>query len=181
MTHNGIRIAVLSGIAALCCSGSAFAWQDSTASQDKMFLQKAGEGGMAEIQMGKLAAKKGTSPDVKSFGQKMVEDHTKMLSDMKPICMKMGVKTPTKLNSEHQMDYKKLAAMSGDKFDKEYIKMMVEDHHKDLSEFKAEESSTSNADLKSTVSQGTQVIQQHSDMIDDIAKKNGVSAPSGSM
>lgn len=178
MKHNGIRMAVLSGIAALCCSGSAFAWQDSTASQDKMFLQKSAAGSMAEIQMGKLAAKKGTNPDVKSFGQKMVEDHGKLLSDMKPFSVKMGVTAPPKLTSEQQMDYKKLAAMSGDNFDKEYIKMMVEDHHKDLSEFKAEESSTSNADLKSAVSQGTQVIQQHTDMIDEIAKKNGVSAPS---
>lgn len=182
MKHNGMRIAVLSGIGALCCSGSAFAGQDSTAAQDKTFLSKSAEGSMAEIQMGKLAAKKSKNEEVKDFGQKMVTDHGKLLSDMKPYCEKMSVKPPMKLNSEHQADYKRLSALSGDKFDKEYIKMMVEDHHKDLSEFKAEESSTSNSELKSTVAQGTQVIQQHSDMIDQIAQKNGIStSPTGRM
>ncbi len=46
--------------------------------QDKMFLRKAAEGGIAEVKLGQLAAKKGSSDDVKAFAQKMVDDHTKL-------------------------------------------------------------------------------------------------------
>lgn len=184
MNHNGMRIAVLGGIAALCCSGSAFAGQDSgmsgggsTAAQDKMFLAKASEGGMAEIQMSQLALKKTKNDDVKAIAQKMVDDHTKLMSDMKPFCEKMSVTPPTKLNAKHQQEAARLRAMSGNKFDKEYLTAMVGDHHKDLGEFQAEEKSTDSAELKSTVSQATQVIQQHTEMIDQSAQKMGITVP----
>ncbi len=182
MKLNGMRIAVLGGITAVCCSGAAFGQTDAaggggSTAKDKMFLMKASEGGMAEIQMSQLALKKTKNDDVKAIAQKMVDDHTKLMSDMKPFCEKMGVMPPKKLNAKHQQEAARLKAMSGDKFDKEYVTAMVGDHHKDLGEFKAEEQSTSNADLKSTVSQATQVIQQHTEMIDQSAQKMGVTVP----
>ena len=44
---------------------------------DKNFVVNAAIGGMTEVELGKLAASKGTSPMVKDFGSKMVDDHTK--------------------------------------------------------------------------------------------------------
>lgn len=189
MKSNAMRIAVLGGMTVFFCSGTVFSQtcagggmsaKGGGSAHDKMFLMKSSEGGMAEVEMGKIAAEKGSSEDVKSFGQKMVDDHTKLLNDMKPIAEGMGVKPVTHLNAAHQAEAKKLKSLSGESFDKTYIKMMVEDHHKDLKEFKAEESSTKNADLKTAVSQGEQVIQQHTDMIDGIAKKNGIATPGAS-
>ncbi len=184
MNHNGMRIAVFGGIVALCCSGSAFAGQDGgtasgsgTAAKDKMFLAKAAEGSMAEIQMSQLALKKTKNDDVKMIAQKMVDDHTKLMGDMKPFCEKMSVMPPTKLNAKHQQMAARLKGMSGDKFDKEYMQAMVGDHHKDLGEFQAEEKSTSDAELKSTVTQATQVIQAHTEMIDQSAQKMGLTVP----
>ena len=182
MRWNGVRLAVLSGVAAVCCSGAAFGQTGAsdasgTASQDKIFLMNAAEGGMTEIQMSQIALKKTKNDDLKTYAQKMIDDHTKLMSDMKPFADQMGVTPPAKLKPEHQQEAMRLKSMSGDKFDKEYIKAMVADHHKDLAEFTAEENSTGNAELKSTVAQGKQVVQQHTDMIDQIAQKNGVATP----
>ena len=58
--------------------------------QDKAFLHKAAAGGMAEIQLGQLAEQKGNSPEVKQFGQKMVEDHSRLNDQMKPLAEQLG-------------------------------------------------------------------------------------------
>jgi len=178
MKSSYIRLAALSGIAVLCCGGSLQA-QDSasTASQDKTFLMKSTEGSMAEIQASQMALKKSKNDEVKTFAQKMVDDHTKLISDMKPFADQMGLTPPTKLSPQHQTEASRLKSMSGDKFDKEYISAMVADHHKDLGEFKTEQETTANTELKATVTQGTEVIKEHTQMIDQLAQKNGITTP----
>jgi putative membrane protein len=146
-------------------------------SQDKQFIMKSSEGSMAEVELGKLALQKSQNTDVKQFAQKMVDDHTMLMNNMKPYADQMGVKPPTKLNAKHQQLETRLKSLSGDKFDKEYIKAMVADHHHDLGEFMAEESKATDPGFKQTVTQGTQVIREHTQMIDEIAKKNGIPTP----
>ena len=57
---------------------------------DKMFVRKALEGGMAEVQLGQLALQKSSNDDVKQFAQKMIDDHTKLGDQMKPIAQQIG-------------------------------------------------------------------------------------------
>ena len=132
----------------------------SSQMQDKVFLHKAEAGGMAEIQLGQLAAQKGNSAEVKQFGQKMIADHTKLNDQMKPIADQLGVMEPKHLSKAAQAEYDKLSSLSGDAFDQEYITAMVKDHRQDLHEFRMEESATSNPDLKAAISQAEPVISQ---------------------
>lgn len=141
--------------------------------KDKLFLRTAAEGGMAEVQMGQLAAQKGGSDEVKQFGQKMVDDHTMLNNAMKPIADSMGVRAPTKLNKKDQQEFDKLNGLSGDAFDKEYLTFMSKDHHNDLKEFKEEDMTAGDPSLKAAVDKGIQVIQQHTMMVDQLAKSKG--------
>src|SRR5215469_12896141 len=61
------------------------------AMQDKIFLRKAMEADLAEIQLGKLAAEKASADDVKTFGQKMVDDHTLQNNSLAPLAKSRGV------------------------------------------------------------------------------------------
>ncbi len=144
--------------------------------QDMLFVRDAAEGGMMEVQLGQLAAEKATNPDVKNFGQKMVSDHTALNNAMKPIADKLGVKVPEKLNKKDQAMYDKMSALSGADFDNAYIEDMVKDHHKDLSDFNMEAQMASDPDLRSIAQRGGAMIKQHSDMINAIAKNNGIAA-----
>jgi putative membrane protein len=146
------------------------------AMMDKAFVRKALEGGMAEVQLGQLAVQKSSNPDVKQFGQKMVDDHTKLGDEMKQVAEKMNIKPPDSLSPKDKATVDKLSALDGDAFDKAYIKDMVKDHKKDEKEFKQEAISASDPALKDVVSQGAQVIGQHLQMIEQIAHKNNVAA-----
>ncbi len=52
---------------------------------DRMFLEQAAAGGLMEVQLGQLAAQKASDPQVKQFGQRMVDDHTKANDQLKTV------------------------------------------------------------------------------------------------
>ena len=165
--------------------GTTGATQDSVGSsgvttqmmRDKMFLRKAAEGGIAEVQFGQLASQKGSSDDVKAFGQKMVTDHTALNDNLKPIADSMGVMLPKKLSKENQAEYDKLNGLSGTDFDTEYLTLMVKDHHKDLHEFRVEFASVTDPTLKAAVADGQKVIREHMMIVDKLARDKGVPVP----
>jgi putative membrane protein len=135
---------------------------EKTSVADRTFVEKAASGGMAEVKMGKLAVDKGTSPTVKQFGQKMVDDHGKANDELKSIASKKNLTLPTEVDSKHQAAYDKLAKLSGSDFDKAYIDAMVKDHDEDVKEFKKATSTAGmDADLKAWAEKTLGVIQEH--------------------
>ncbi|WP_433972738.1 DUF4142 domain-containing protein [Tunturiibacter lichenicola] len=145
--------------------------------KDKIFLRKAAQGGMAEVKLGQLATQKGSSEDVKAFGQKMVDDHTKLNNDMAPIADSMGIRLPKDLSKEDQAEYDKLNGLSGNDFDMEYLSCMVKDHHKDQRDFRQEAVSTTDPTLQAAVANGAKVIHEHTVMVDKLAREKGVPVP----
>jgi putative membrane protein len=145
--------------------------------QDRIFLQKAAEGGTAEIQLGKLAVEKASATDVKAFGQKMVDDHKQLNEQMAPIAESKGVALPRKMGKADQAEYDKLANLSGEAFDKEYIAYMVKDHHADLREFRMAATNTNDPDMKAALDNAAKVIREHMVMADKLAHEKGLSTP----
>jgi len=140
---------------------------------DKHFVSEALKGGQAEVAMGQLAEQNGKSSDVKSFGRRMVEDHTKMGEQMKMVASEEGLSTPS--SPSHDAEINKLKSLSGDDFDKEYIKMMLKDHESDLNEFKKEAQDGKSPKVKEAASQGAPIISEHLTMIRQIAQAHGIS------
>lgn len=146
--------------------------------QDKMFLRQAAEGGIAEVKLGQLVAQKAGSDDVKAFGQKMVDDHTKLNAEFAQVADSIGVMLPKSMNKESQAEYDKLNTLSGDEFDKEYLTFMVKDHHKDLHAFRLEAASrTADQALHDEVVKAQGVIHEHTVMADKLARAKGIPVP----
>ena len=145
--------------------------------EDKMFLRKAAEGGIAEVKLGQLAAQKANSDDVKAFGQKMVDDHTKLNTDIAQVADSMGVMLPKSMNKEDQAEYDKLNGLSGNDFDVEYLSFMVKDHHQDLRAFRIEAASHADPALHDAVVQAEGVIHDHKVMVDKLARAKGIPVP----
>ena len=98
------------------------------APDSKTFVNDLTIAGLAEVQLGKLAAERGSSPDVKTFGQMMVKDHTRAASELKPIAMQLNVQQPTQVDQKHKDLADKLSKLEGSAFDREYINAMVMGH-----------------------------------------------------
>jgi putative membrane protein len=153
---------------------------------EKAFVSKALEGGAAEVQLGQLAQEKSQSQDVKQFGQKMVNDHGQMGEKwFKPIAKQLGISEPKGPSKKDKKEIAKLQGLSGADFDREYITMMVKDHQQDLKDFKNEAQAAQDPNVKQVAQQGSDIISQHLQLIEQIAKNHNVpvegSTQSGSM
>jgi putative membrane protein len=133
----------------------------SVSSGDKKFVEKAAEGGMAEVQLGQLAAQRAQSDQVKQFAQRMVSDHTAANDKLKQVASQKGIALPTDLDSSSRREYDKLQKLSGSKFDREYMSHMVSDHKKDVKEFQSEAKSAKDADIKSFASTTLPTLEEH--------------------
>ena len=138
----------------------------------RAFVSKAMEGGMAEVQLGQLAQQKSQSNDVKQFAAKMANDHGQMggRSGLSPWPSRWVSGTERYHRRKTKRRLKSFRDLSGDEFDREYITMMVKDHQKDLKEFKTEAQSAQDPTVKQIAEKGSQVIQQHLQIIEQIAK-----------
>ncbi len=145
---------------------------------DKKFVMDAAKGGMMEVELGKVAADKGNSPDVKQFGQRMVDDHSKANDQLKSIAEQKGVTLPTDLDAKDKAMKDKLSGLSGDQFDKMYMQHMVMDHKKDVAEFKKESTSAKDSDVKNFASQTLPTLQDHLKQAQDVNGKTSGSASS---
>lgn len=102
------------------------------------FISEAIQGNLAEIQMGKLAEEKGQDDATRSFGQTLVTDHSAANEKAIAAAKELDVTPPAAPNAEQRASYDKLSKLSGTAFDREFARMMVMDHKKDIKEFKTE-------------------------------------------
>jgi putative membrane protein len=145
---------------------------------DRMFVTKAMQGSMAEVQLGQLTLQKSNNDQVKQFAQRMIDDHTKLNEQMKPVAQQLGVAVPEQVSKKDRNTMTKLQALSGPAYDQAYIKDMVKDHKQDLSEFQAEASSGQDQTVKDAAAQGSKVIAQHLQMAQQMAKDQNVTMAS---
>jgi putative membrane protein len=146
---------------------------------DRQFIKKAAQGGLAEVELGKLATEKAASPEVKQFGQRMVDDHGKANDQLKQVASQKGITVPEKLNAKDAATKARLEKLSGKAFDRAYMQDMVADHTKDVSEFRTESKSAKDPDVKSFASQTLPTLKDHLKEAKSIAPKRTKPSPSG--
>ena len=134
------------------------------------FLHEAAQGGMAEVDMGRLAQQKAQSPEVKKFGQMMVTDHSKANEELKGLATKKNIPLPADLGN-HKSSIDKLNGLSGAEFDKAYVQMMVDDHEKDVEEFQKQADSSKDPEVKAFASKTVPTLKKHLDAINAIHAK----------
>src|SRR5438270_9138478 len=142
-----VTAALSIGPAAMAQTATPAGKSSSLSEKDKTFMKKAAKGGMMEVAMGKLAEQNGQSEDVKSFGKRMVTDHSKANDELKSIASKKGVQLPSKEPTTKWSS------------DKTYMDAMVKDHEKDLAEFQEEAKSGSDPDVKKFAEDTAKMVQ----------------------
>lgn len=141
------------------------------APEDRTFLNKAAVGGMAEVQLGQLAVKNAKSADVKAFGQRMIDDHSKVNSELTRLATSKGVTPPSELDSKNKATLDRLSKLTGDQFDKAYMADMVTDHEEDVAEFQKEANSGGDPDEKAFAAKTLPTLQEHLQLAKSIHAK----------
>jgi putative membrane protein len=165
----------------MSASGQATGQGMALGSADRKFVMEAAMGGMAEVELGRLAAERGSSDAVKQFGQRMVDDHSRANSELMQWAGGKGITLPTALDAKHQALMTRMSALSGAAFDRAYAKEMVKDHNKDVALFQREASRGADADLKAFAQKNLPTLQEHLSMARTLSSGSGNGSMNGNM
>ena len=135
------------------------------------FAKEAAQGGMAEVEMGRLAVERGTRPEVKQFGQRMIDDHSKANNELMQLAARKHMQLPKEVSSEQKEMMDKLSKRSGADFDKEYVEAMVEDHEHDVKAFEEQAEEGTDPDIKQFAAKTLPTVKQHLELIRSIKSR----------
>jgi putative membrane protein len=126
-------------------------------------------GGMAEVEMARLALTKASSDAVKQYAQKMLDDHTAANAELMQIAATKNLTLPTAPDAKHRAMMARMGKLSGEAFDREYVMMAGhKDHQKMEKLFRDESTRGRDADLKAFATKTLPVVQQHLQMARDL-------------
>lgn len=138
---------------------------DATAAKpspvDGLFAREAAEMNTAEIELSKHAVKNATTPAVKTFAQKVIDDHTAAGEKLKTIADSMDVSLPDSMDKAHSTFEDSLDSLKGPDYERAYIQAMVTDHAVAIALFEDEAKNGNNAQLKQFAQETLPILQQH--------------------
>jgi len=139
---------------------------------DSTFVKKAAQSGLAEVELGQLATQKASTEEVKKFGQRMVDDHTKANEQLKQVAAEKNIDVPQQLDAKDKATKAHLEKLSGQQFDRLYMKDMVRDHQKDVAEFERESKIVAkDPAIKNFAQQTLPILKDHLKEAEKIAPK----------
>lgn len=139
---------------------------------DTEFMVEAASGGLMEVQMGQMAMQKAMDPTVKDFGQMMANDHSRVNDELKALAQRKNMTLPSTPGEDHQRDIRQLTEKdAGRDFDRAYIKMMIDDHKKDVEKFEKIALDADDPDLKAFAAKHVPHLKMHLQKAEDIQNK----------
>ena len=141
---------------------------------DASFYKSAAEGGIAEVEAGQLAQEKGNSQQIKDFGAMMVKDHSAANEKLKTLASSKNVTLPSSPSVGQMASKTKLKVLSGDTFDKSYVKGQIGAHRQTIALFRKEISSGQDADAKAFATATLPTVRAHLKAITAIAAEMGI-------
>ncbi|MGN6292908.1 MAG: DUF4142 domain-containing protein [Chitinophagaceae bacterium] len=125
------------------------------------FLVDATNGGMAEVQLSRIAAERSTNAAVKDFANMMINDHTSANDQIMALAAKKSVTLPSDVSDENRKKSDELMKKSVKDFDKEYVDIMVKDHEAAVNLFEKASNNVSDAEVVSFVNNILPKLKSH--------------------
>jgi putative membrane protein len=164
---SAAMLAILIGVAPA-------AWAASADSQT--FIKKAIEGNFAEVSLGQLAQQKSGSDGVKQLGQQLVTDHSQANEKAVQAANSIGVTPPTQPSKDQQDTQQKLSGEAPADFDRDFVRLMVDDHQKDIADYQKEARDNADDPAGQYATQTLPTLQKHLSMAQALA--GGATMPS---
>ncbi len=127
------------------------------------FLKKAADGGMAEVDAGKMAQEKATNVSVKEFASMMVNDHSGANSEVKSLAASKSVALPSAPSDGKKQECSKVGEKKGKDFDKAYMDMMVKDHKSTIALFESAQKDSKDDEVRAFIVNTLPKLKTHLD------------------
>lgn len=170
--HNRMTWTVAALASALLIALMAWASAPQQAG-DSGFAKNAAEAGLAEVELGKIAAQKASRSDVRQFAQNMVNEHEQASKELKALAQKKNIGLSNQLDASHNDERQKLQTLSGAEFDKTYMQIMVFEHRQALHQFEQESKSGSDPDFRGYAGRQLSSIHSHLNAAETMLKQLG--------
>ena len=161
-------VVILTGMSLLGADRTTKENRGQLSARDYKFVSEAARGGMMEVKLGEVAKQRGTTQEIRDFGQRMITDHSKANEELKQLASTKGAVIPTEMTHHENTEMDRLEKLSGKDFDKEYAEHMVKDHKKDVKEFEDAARDATDPDLKNFAQKTLSTLQEHLRMAQQI-------------
>jgi len=162
---------------AMCLAASVFSAlsicsTESHADSPREFLIQAQQGANSEIMLARLATKYARNPAVRDFGQTLVDDHRQARDDIRSLGRRFGVPSARDISPEARDELDRLTDLRGRRFDREFINYMIEDHRKDIAEFR-DEAREQHGPVSEFARRQLPTLRKHLDIASALGNQNG--------
>lgn len=139
---------------------------------DQVFAMMAAEGGLTEVQLGKLAADRAAGAEVKQLAQRLVQDHSKGNQELLAITERKDISVPKSLDGVHEDVVKLFSRLEGAQFDQAFLRYQVMHHEKDVTAFTLQAKEGQDPELKAFAAQQLPVLQEHLQQVRTLAAQH---------
>jgi putative membrane protein len=147
-------------IVAFAFTAAAFG-ADAISREDKEFLKNASELGITEVELGKLAVAKATSPELKALGAQLIADHTVSNEELMALARQKGVELKHEPTAAQKKMLAEFEGKTGTAFDSELMEHVRKDHEKGLRTFADAAADAKDPDVKAFALKNVAVLKEH--------------------
>jgi putative membrane protein len=158
---KALTVISLVAVASLALGGLAAAQIQVVNNADRDFVNKAATGGVTEVELGRIATVRAARPSVRSFGERMVTDHSRGNAELAALAQSKGLPLPTALDPSQQAMRDRLSVLNGPDFDRAYMSEMVRDHTEDIALFERAAEISADPDIKAWAARSLPMLRDH--------------------
>jgi putative membrane protein len=144
---------------------------DREMTNDLPFVREAAGVNLMEIRLGQLALSKASNGMVKQFGQRMVNDHTRLEQDLTSMVAANGIALNPALTSAQNDNINRLQNLSGAQFDQAYMSMMIQGHQTDVTQFDTQSRNADSPKVREFATRSLPVLQQHLSLAEQVGSQ----------
>jgi putative membrane protein len=141
---------------------------------DETFIKHGVQANLAEIALGRMAAEKSRTPEVREFSQKLIQDHSQAQRNLLRIAQEKNLSLPTQLDEKHQQKLEEIGQLSGPEFEKEFAKHMLKGHRKGVAMLHRAHQKTEDEQIKAFAQQLLPTLKQHLKLAENMAQAVGL-------
>lgn len=150
------------------------AGQQQLSSSEERFVKKAIKDNRGEVELGQFAQQRATNPQVKQLAQRIAQDHQQALQQLNQIAQQSNVQITQEKSKEASELREELSDLSGQEFDKKFVKETLDHHKKEVSEFEEKANEVTSPALKQFITSTLPTLREHLQLARQTAQAIGV-------